>query len=498
MVSHLICLVSAFLLNQISVTQPSTENTSPESMKCNMKNIKLLQQALTKDVLSVWPLKERFSTLRNLYLDKNNFWSAIKHENNERLERIAEKVLHGMTVNVAIYGGSNTAGGGLQEDENSIKGRFPILLQGWWDNVITPVTGSLLNITIIGIGGTSSRYYEYCYNVYLDINNIDLVILEVSVNDRVAVKLGNLTNFNYSLPLEQFTRQLLNEPNNLAVMFVNFFYIFKKYCLNLVDLGQSLVSSHYNITTFNLRNLACDHRSGKFHDTVKARKHLTKDVFHMSLFGHAQTAFMIIQVIKKSIKRLLNDRQMLIRNKTIYDCNVPLHVSKCHLLPPPKYIKSTSDIINNSSCWTGLMPDKDHMIRNTLNVSILKTKGFNYTKHIPMKNPKHHGKILRTDCFSCWLGTVKNSEITIQFEVRHVSSVLLITRGNIGSGELKVWLDKDIENHVKIYPKYVDRQTIMVPVARKLKSGNHTLTVRITKDGNVSVVGIALSNYSSA
>ena len=495
MVSYLICLVSVFLLNQISVTQPRTENTSPESMKCNMKNIKLLQQSLTKDVLSVWPLKERFSTLRDLYLDKNNFWSAIKHENNERLERIAEKVLHGMTVNVAVYGGSNTAGGGLQEDEKSIKGRFPILLQGWWDNVITPVTGSRLNITIIGIGGTSSRYYEYCYNVYLDINNIDLVILESSVNDGVAIKLGNLTNSNYSLPLEQFTRQLLNEPNNLALMFVNFFLTVRRQsgCFNLVDLGQSLVSSHYNITTFNLRNVACDFKSGKFHITAKALKHQSEDRYHMSLLGHAQAAFMIIQVIKKSIKRLLNDRQMLIRNKTIYDCNVPLHVSKCHPLPPPKYIKPTSSIINNPLCWTGLTSDKDNMIRNTLKVSILKTKGFSYTKHISIVSPKYHGKIVRTDCFSCWLGMKKDSEITFSFEVRHVSSANVITRSSLDSGELEVWLDKDMERRVKLYPQTVNRQTVVATVAKEMTPGNHTLTVRITKHGKVHILGIALS-----
>ena len=189
--------------------------------------------------------------MRDLHLDKNNFCSAIKDENNERLERIAEKVLRGMTVNVAVYGGSNTAGGGLQEDEKSIKGRFPILLQGWWDNVITPVTGSRLNITIIVIGGTSSRYYEYCYNVYLDINNIDLVILELSVNDAVAVKLGNLTNFNYSLPLEQFTRQLLNEPNNLAVMFVNFFIYFK----NIVLISLISTNLSYLVIIISLRSM---------------------------------------------------------------------------------------------------------------------------------------------------------------------------------------------------------------------------------------------------
>ena len=50
--------------------------------------------------------------------------------------------------------GSNTAGGGLQENENSIRGRFPILLKGWWKSVITPLTGSSLNMKVIGIGGT--------------------------------------------------------------------------------------------------------------------------------------------------------------------------------------------------------------------------------------------------------------------------------------------------------------------------------------------------------
>ena len=493
-ISYVICLISVFL-NQVSATQQSTKSKSSESLKCTMKNIRLLQQALTRDVLSVWSSKEGFSTLRDLYLDKNHFWSAIKHENNERLKKIAEKVLHGMTVNVAVYGGSNTAGGGLQEDEKSVAGRFPILLQKWWDSVITPATGSRLNVTIIGIGGTSSRYYEFCYNVYLDINNIDLVILELSVNDAVSVRLGNLTNFNFSLPLEQFTRQLLNEPNNhLAVMFVNFFLTIRRKsgCFNLVDLGQSLLSNHYNITTFNLRNLACNFKSGKFHTTANALKYQAKDRYHMSLLGHRQAAFMIIQVIKKSISRLLNDRHVL-TNKTIYDCNVTLHVFKRVILPPPKYIKPISSIINNPLCWTGLTPDKNHMIRNTLKVSILKTKGFDYTKHIPIISPKYHGKILRTDCFSCWLGTKKDSEITFLFEIRHVSSVHLVTRSSRDSGKSEVWLNNNIEKRVKFYPKQANRQTVVVTVAEEVTPGNHTLTVRIARDGRVPVLGIALS-----
>ena len=83
-------------------------------------------------------------------------------------------------------------------------------------------------------------------------------------------------------------------------MFVNFFLTIRRKsgCFNLVDLGQSLLSNHYNITTFNLRNLACDFKSGKFHTTAKALKYQAKDRYHMSLLGHRQAAFMIIQVVQ--------------------------------------------------------------------------------------------------------------------------------------------------------------------------------------------------------
>ncbi len=355
-----IYLISVLLITQMSeAIKSDTKNKSSKSLECNVNKITLLQQVLEKDVLSVWPLKKRFSSLRDLYLDKSNFWSVIKHDNNERWDRTAEKVLRGQTVNVVVYGGSNTAGGGLQEDEKSIKGRFPLVLQGWWDSVITPVTGSHLNIKIIGIGGTSSSYYQFCYKVYLDHNNIDLVILDSSVNDGVRLRLKNSSNNNQSLPLEQFTRQLLNEPHHNAVMSVNFFLTkrTRRGCFNLMDLGQSLVINHYNITSLNLRNLACKFKSGKFHITAKAVKQQTKDKYHMSLLGHAQAAFMIIQVITKSIRRLLNDNYVL-TNKTINDCTATTNVSQHQPLPPPKYIKPTSSIIKNPLCWTGLVPNK--------------------------------------------------------------------------------------------------------------------------------------------
>ena len=488
-----ICLISVFLANQMSEIESETE--SRKSLKCKKTIVmKLLDQALRKDVLSVWPLKSRFSSLSDLYLNETDFWSVIKHENNKRLDRTAEKVLRGEAVYVAVYGGSNTAGGGLQEDEKSIRGRFPILLKGWWESVITPLTGSSLKMKIIGIGGTSSSYYQLCYKVYLDHNNIDLVILDSSVNGAVAIRFKNSGNMNESWSLEQFTRQLMNEPNRWAIMFINFFNTSnrKRGCFNLMDLGQSPLTSHYNITTVNLRNLACKLKSGRFHITAKAVKQQAKDRYHMSLLGHAQAAFMIIQVIMKSIRKLLND------SSTLTDCGqTTSNISKHEPLPPPIYIKPTSRITKNALCWTGLAPDKNYKIRNTLKVSVLKRKEFNHAKDIAILSPSHRGKVYRTDYFNCWCGQKKGSEITFLFDVppglsSPVSTVKVFTRSSLKSGEFEVWLDSNVKKRIKMYAKSRYRQTVVISLATGVRPGNHTLTVRITKDGNIPILGIAV------
>ena len=197
----------------------------------------------------------------------------------------------------------------LQEDENSTRGRFPILLKGWWESVITPLTGSRLNMKIIGIGGTSSSCYQFCYKVYLDHNNIDFVILDLSVNDAVAIRFKNSGNINESWLLEQFTRQLMNEPNHRAIMFINFLNTKNRSrgCFNLMDLGQSPLTNHYNITTVNLRNLACHA--------------IRKPLNHISTLTH----------------------------ETINDCGqTTSNISQHEPLPPPLYIKPTSRIIKNA------------------------------------------------------------------------------------------------------------------------------------------------------
>ncbi len=200
------------------LTQPQMDQNG-DVIKFN-QIIQLLSQTLTSvDPLSIWLTRDRYPTLETLQINLTKMSSCIQNQENLRLELVLLKVLNGKAINAVIYGGSNCA-----------QGMFPVILRDWWNKVIKPISGSQLNQKIIGIGGTGSGYYQFCHEVYLEENEtIDLVMLETAVNDLVNVVVGP-SNHSRSLPLEQFTRQLLKRPNNPAVFYVNLFLVNKQNC----------------------------------------------------------------------------------------------------------------------------------------------------------------------------------------------------------------------------------------------------------------------------
>ena len=98
--------------------------------------------------------------------------------------------------------------------------------------------------------------FQFCYKVFLGGFEYDLAIVELSVNDTKGITLQKV---NKALPLEQLTRQLMNRENRPAIFYVNLFVtkIPNLGCFNLMNLGQSLLCDHYDITTINLRDTTC-------------------------------------------------------------------------------------------------------------------------------------------------------------------------------------------------------------------------------------------------
>ena len=59
--------------------------------------------------------------------------------------------LNGEDVNVAIMGGSISAGGGLTLDKEDLRGIYYRVFSDWWRKTIEPITGSVLRLHNLAI-----------------------------------------------------------------------------------------------------------------------------------------------------------------------------------------------------------------------------------------------------------------------------------------------------------------------------------------------------------
>ena len=493
--------------NRANIKKSSIDNMDQTGDVIKLKQIiQQLKETLTLvDPLSVWLNKDSYPTLETVQIDVTKIPSCIQNQKNLRLELVLLKVLKREAINVVIYGGSNCA-----------QGMFPVLLHDWWNEVIMPVSGSSLNVKVIGIGGTGSSYYQFCHEIYLDDNEtIDLVIIETAVNDIMFDIAAGEPNVSRSLPLEQFTRQLLKRANNPAVFYVNMFMVTENsQCLNLVDYGQGFISELYGITTINLRCLSCRFFEGKFYSNSWTEK--VQDGLHSKLLGHAQAAFMIIHVISKTFGKIAQD----INRLTVHD--LPLFwfyasTSIIPALPLPVYIKGESSTIRSPKCWANLTPNyKKSLIRDTLSLAIVENAGFNYLDEVTIGKGSYSAEnVARTDAFGGLFANTIGSQVTVSFtlppqrcqSVVHTDSVSSITTqtlsssvltGSVGilsrygshGGTVDAWLDDCYDKRVRIRLQSEKSQTAVIVLATRVEPGIHTLTVQIVEEGNSVLVGV--------
>ena len=488
------------------VGQASTD-TADDAVKFT-QTIQSLKHTLTStDPLSVWLIRDRYPTLETLKMNLVKMASCIINQENLRLQLVLLKVLKGEAINVVVYGGSNCA-----------QGMFPVIFHDWWTKVITPISGSRLNLKVIGIGGTGSGYYQFCHGVYLgEDETIDLAILETAVNDVLNI-VFKTPNVSRSLPLEQLSRQILNRRNNPAVFYVNLFIEDEQtsQCINLVDYGQSLISEVYAITTFNLRCLCCRLLKGKFYSD--ARTGDVQEGWHSNLLGHAQIALMMIHVISNTLIKTAQDMNRIAVNDLSASWLNALN-SKIPPLPSPVFIKGETRTIRSTKCWSNLTPNyEENMIHNNLHWNVVKKVGFKYINNVTIGKASYSAEdVTRTDAFSGFFGHAINSEVTLLFTVSarsprsestvHKKSSITITSqrseglvssGSVGiisrygpnAGTVEAWLDNRYEKRVRISLGSNKSQTAIAMLATQVQIGIHTLTLRIVEEGQSVLVGL--------
>ena len=455
----------------------------------NKTELETLSDALLVHPFQIWKFKDRFNSMEDLGIHEALLQDTVENERNMRLKHKLFKVFKGENIHMAVIGGSNTAGGGIQKDEGRTDGLFFRVILDWWQKTITPLTGSHLKIRQIAMGGTSSDFFQYCHHSFVQ-KGVDLVLLEMSVNDLHELPY----NVNLSLPIEQLTRQLLEYPTEPALLYVNLLSGRSYYqgCTNLEDFGQRLLSDTYEITTLSWRDAVCPVIDGKFRVPLKGCSVVCKDGHHINQLGHAHISLMIINLFRDLLLDNIGHVNEL--SKEVFHDEL--------VLPKPVFIAGQSKIITEPVCWTTVTPNfKKKIIRNSMEVGVMENYGFDYF-HDKAIGGGHcfTEDACRADAYSGWTGQDVGASLTLSFTVpplghkRRIQSrsVVFATRTCWKCGIAEVWLDDDVVNrrHVRAQSQYA--QTLLEIVALRVNPGDHTMSVKVVHPGFVSVVGVML------
>lgn len=456
--------------------------------RLSKKTLTSLRNALLIHPFSTWKFKDRFQSMNDLGIHEAQLHDIIEHKWNYRLKRKLRKVLKGEDIHLAIIGGSNSAGGGIEQDEGGTQGIFFRVISDWWQKTITTITGSHLKTRQIALGGTGSDFFQYCYGAYIQ-KNVDLVLLEMSVNDLKELPL----NVNLSLPIEQLTRQLLEFPTHPAILYVNLLSgrAYYQGCTNLEDFGQRLLSDAYNITTFSWRDAVCPKVGGSFRTPLKSCGVVCKDGHHINQLGHAHISLMVINFFRDILLDNIYDLDK--RSRAIFHDNLKL--------PEPVFITKPSKLITSPSCWTTVSPDyKKTRIKNSMDVGVMENFGFDYLHDSRMGGECRQERFCRADAYSGWTGKDVGAIITLSFTVpplgrkRRIKSrsVVFATRTCFKCGAAYIWLDDDYANRRYVKAKSVFSQTYLEIIGLRVDPGDHTMSVRVVYPGDVTVVGVML------
>ena len=138
---------------------------------------------------------------------------AIQAGSPARVKNVLKKALRGEDINLLVIGGSQSAGGKLGLDENSLDGLYFKVFAKWWNNTFGTATKSFVREIQLAIGSTGSPFFAFCYKTFIAKGEkIDIALIEISQNDQ---------SFQTAKPLDQLTRQVLVYPSAPAVLSVD-------------------------------------------------------------------------------------------------------------------------------------------------------------------------------------------------------------------------------------------------------------------------------------
>ena len=449
------------------------------------------KQVTISELEKLFKLPNKFSIITS---DKTLLSRSIQGGNSDRFRHVLMKALRGENISMLVIGGSHSAGGKLGLDENSLDGLYFKVFQKWWNETFGSFAKSFLNVTALTIGGTGSSFYAFCYRTFVpEGTSFDIMLIEMSANDK-----GRAT----AKPLEQLTRQALSYPSAPVVFYINVVHDFgvnpytKKVenpsCVTLEDFGQTELARHYDITSFNLREIICRKEKGRW--KVMHSSMAGSDGKHIGVKAHAQIAYMMTEYVKN------------IYQEIAYNDNGINPLSINHVrgndgsfnLPSLFFIKRETEALKEPLCWTGKTPNVFKKLHHSnLKFEIKEKTGFSpcFKLYGQKRNVKRVARELRTDSQGGWCSRRRSSVLKLKIYVPRIvgdnsfrtRSVTVLTKHN--GGIAAIWLDNHKNETIETNSTQMRRNRYDT-IGHIVEPGYHTITIKTLSNELFLVAGV--------
>jgi len=389
-------------------------------------------------------------------------------------------------------GGSNTAGGGLTD----IKNRYFVLVNDWWNKYMYSSTWSKLDSYSIAITGTSSDFFGFCLQNFLENNTIpDIVLLEFAIND------GGVEQGKAAQPFEVLTRRLMLLPSPPLILYVHLVNpkirlsgkMLNTKCENMQDMGFDELAKHYGIPSFSIKDEVCPLINGRRVLTNDKREMFASDGSHTSELGHEKMSQMIIkyfQTITKTselqtTQTTETDLSEAFNKKSQQSNNTQYRFDNDFNIPKPLFIDPLIDDtqLTKPLCFSQTTSNWKLPLQQSLEAKVItsSTHGF---KFISPYEARWKGK-MRTDSSSGWFTENKReAQLSINFSIPFDGStrslgIIFQLRERMLS--IEIWLNDKKKTCIKMVnndSKSPVTQLRLFSVTPEIEPGNYTLTIK--------------------
>ena len=410
-----------------------------------------------------WQDSGLYRNINDLSVSEEDIAKAI-HKNDKdscRVTTLMNKVMRAEPIKMIVIGGSNSAGGGIEDH----KRLFHQLFSQWWNQV----TRSQLTVENLALGGTGSDFFTFCLQNFISKNDEpDIVLIELSVNDY------GLSYSKSVQPMELLTRRVLSLSSSPLVLYVSLVDPLKKNqslssiknprCHNLEDLGQRELASYYGITLFSWRDILCPLNGGNRVRKPYIRPGMVnRDHLHIDVKGHAQVTLMIIRYFQSALQRT---GQLYCSNSAM---KRPLFVDSSILVTKPL-------------CWAATNPGWGKFtVHQSFEVKVQRKRGF---RQIPLNSTeaKMGGGFDRSDAFGGWVSSKLGSFIKFSFQVPSSkwSVGIVLRQMKHNTGLVHICLDKNKRDAVTVTGKSFSTfraETRVYFVASDVSRGHHSISL---------------------